>query len=273
MGAQVVLLFLLLSILVGGFLYVNLFYVDKKLKWHRRRFNHQIEGLQTEVAQMSHNIGRRFADLDKEIDWTMSEVSDIYDEINTLNRRQRQIAEGIQYGALLRQGRPDMDVSEDFRSLGGPVTNDPNGDALPSSSDEQAVQALAEAYSRSIGRVAEKESFESEYRPRRLSVANTRERREKEARVPPLFSPDKSGTYWLVDLDDQKVLLPLPSMTVEDGHRDAGGFDEAFDCKHYPKGEIYKIGSVVLPGFLERAEGEGQWLLSKPGEVRLKHYL
>ena len=269
MVVQVALLFVLLSILVGCFLYINLMYVDRKIRRNKRSAECKTERLHNEVAQMSQRIGRQFLEVDEESKWARSEVNSIYDKINTLDHRLREISEAIKGGVSLGQERSREGlVSFKDRERKGP------GEGLISgSSTDQAVHVLAEAYSASIGGVAKKEAFESEYKPRRVSVANTRERREKVTRVPPIFSLDKSGNYWLVDLEDQKVVLPLPSMTVEDGHRDAGGFDLAFACEHYPKGEIYEIGSLLLPGILERAGSEGQWRLSKPGEVRLKPYL
>lgn len=266
---QVFLLFALLTILVGVFLYINLMYVDRKLRRNKRSVEDKTDRLRNEVAQMSRNIGRRFVEVDQETQLARSEVNSIYQEINTLHKRLQEVSAGIKDGVGLGRVRP----REGTMPLEDCERNGPDDGAPSGSSPDKAVQLLTEAYTALISGLTEREAFELEYKPRRVSVANTRERREKVTRMPPIFSLDKSGTYWLVEIEDQKVVLPLPSMTVEDGHRDAGGFDQAFACEHYSRGEIYEIGSLPRPGILERAEREGQWRLSEPGEVRLKPYL
>lgn len=266
---QVVSIFALLTILVGGFLYINLMYVDRKLRHNKRSSERENKRLYDEVAQMSRNIGRKFTEVEKEAQLVRSDVNSIYQEINNLNQRLREMSEVKKDGLTSGQEKPH----EGLLCFEDRERNGPDDGAPSDSSPDKAVQLLTEAYTALSSGLTEREAFELEYKPRRVSVANTRERREKVTRVPPIFALDKSGTYWLVELEDQKVVLPLPSMTVEDGHRDAGGFDQAFACEHYSKGEIYEIGSLLHPGILERAEREGQWRLSKPGEVRLKPYL
>jgi len=226
--------------------------VDRKVNNVRQYTHHQMQKAGDELRRDREDLTRVL----KYIRTLRGEIDDLRSTIALIESR----------NSLQQKTEPPKDVHSE---IGYATTPELEQTEVNHAESQTPAEALVACYNPAICNRWKKEDFKSEYNPRRLSVANAMER-QVNPDVDPIFAPDSSGTYWLVEIDDQKLLLPFPTMAVEDHHRENGALDEAFQCSGYQTGNRYEIDELVSPAELARGAGGKQWHISKPGRIKLR---
>lgn len=227
--------------------------VDRKVNRGRRDTRFQIQKVKDELRRSREDLTR-----------ALKNISTLRGEIAELRITTAQIES---HNSLQQRAEVSQDHSSESRYAITPELKRPEvNDAEP----QTPAEALVACYNPAIRNRWKKEDFESKYNPRRFSVTNAMER-QVNPDADPIFAPDSSGTYWLVELDDQNLLVPFPTMAVEDHHRQSGALDKAFQCTEYQRGNRYEIDELIAPAKLSRGTGGGRWHISKPGRIKLKH--
>ena len=235
------------------------------------------ESFDVKMRRLRGYIDREVGSVRKRLDQNKRQMEDAYREIGRLRNEISRLKPTDGPGHADSSASQKRQMSRNVVANAGHPKSTPR--SVPSASgptDEEIVEAqtpteaLIASYNPAIHDRSKKEDFEIEYNPRRLSVSNAMER-QVDLNAKPVFAPDSSGTYWLVEVDDQQLLLPLPTMKVKDRHRKSGALDEVFQCSEYQGGDHYVIDELVAPAELTQGTGGNQWHVSKPGRIKLKH--
>lgn len=256
-----IVLILCLILIIGLLWYV---FVHKKVESINRNF----EIFRRDIYTKLRSCNRYTKSNKNELAQAFREISSLRDEISNLKRTR---VESAYKRDDVRKNRSTQRISRDG-NIPGDSTGPPSvaGNVVEGGAVEalSPVEKLVADFNLSIRDRSEKDAFEAAYNPRRLSVSNAIER-QVDPGADPIFETDGSGSYWLVDVDDQLLLLPFPTVIAKDRHRESGALDVTFNCSDYPRGGLYEVQCLIAPAILEGSMGGKKWKLKSAGRMKL----